>query len=94
MPRSKDDLDGFFDEFAVDALYNGRIVPVIFDNEYEGVSPQDGEVESAGPQGTVKDSDINGIKHGDTMRIDLINYKIRGIQPDGTGLTVLILSKD
>ena len=94
-------LDDFFDlnDFAVEGVYtpspgSPRTIKCIFDSSFQAVNLDTGVVESAGPQAVVKDSDITGAKHGETLVINSTTYYIRGIQPDGTGLTVLALSKD
>ncbi len=90
------DLDIFFDntEFAVDVLYNAATIQGIFDNEFLLAAEEGVGVETTAPQILLKDSDIVGLRHGDLMTISTVVYKVRGIHPDGKGLTLVLLSQD
>ena len=90
------DLDIFLnsDEFAVDITYNAGTIQGIFDDEFSSAVQGEMGIESTVPQVLVKSSDVVGIAHADLMTINTIVYKIIGIQPDGTGMTMLLLSKD
>lgn len=92
------DLDIFFssDGFAVQATYEGRIINVIFDSEYQALEMLGGGVgvESSSPSALCKTSDVSNAKHGDTLTISGTTYYVTGVQPDGTGITRLLLSKD
>ena len=64
---------------AVDGILTSEYVTVEF-------------VESKKPVFICKSSEIVGIAHGDNaIASDSTAYKVRGIQPDGTGMTKLIL---
>ncbi len=91
-----DDLDIFFDnsEFAIDILYNAATIQGIFDNEFFEVVEGSIGVETTIPRVLVKSSDVVGAAHDETMTINSIDYNIVGVQPDGTGLTLIILSVD
>lgn len=90
------DLASFLrtDELGDDAVYNGNSIDVQFYNEYDAAVIFDLEVESASPQAIARDSDIPNIAHGSEVTINSVVYKVRGVQPDGKGMTLLILSKD
>jgi hypothetical protein len=80
-------------DFA-DTFTNARTatnINVIFDKEFAVVVD---DVESSAPTLIVSDVDIPGIQHGDlfTNIADSIVYRVAGIQPDGTGITLVILS--
>lgn len=102
MAFYEDDLDIIFSDFAEDVVYaaqpklpqDGATIRGIFDNRGQNVAIFDGQIEATGPQVTVKSSDVTGIKHGDTMTIRSKTWYIRGIEDDGTGITVLNLSED
>lgn len=85
-----DDLDIFFEDFAIVAAFQLKTFKVIFENDfriaYEGV-------ETSTPAASCKSSDIEdlGLKHGNELTINGGIYKITGIQPDGTGITLLLL---
>lgn len=86
-------LEAFFStqEFALDVLWNGTTtVHGIFDAGY--AEPM-GVAESYSPTLTVRAAQTPAIKHGDTLVVSGTTYKVRGVQPDGTGITVLILEK-
>jgi len=64
---------------AVDGILTSEYVTVEF-------------VESKKPVFLCKSSDVVGVAHGDdVVASDSTAYKVRGIQPDGTGMTKLIL---
>ena len=94
------DLDIFLSDFAVDATYTpaggtAKTIKSIFDSEYITMSPAgDIGVESVSPAAYCKTSALTGAKHGDTLVISGTTYYIVGIHPDGTGITILILSRD
>lgn len=76
--------------FAVAATYNGSTtVYGIFDNEYAEAS----NVQGSNPTFTIKTSAIASPAHGDTLVISGTTYKIRGVEPDGTGVTRLQLER-
>ncbi len=51
-------------------------------------------VETFAPTFEALDTDLTGVTHGSTITINATVYKLIGIQPNGEGSTVLILSKD
>jgi hypothetical protein len=64
----------------------------IFDNVYEAVDAG-GSVPFAmsQPRLTVKTSDVVGISEGDTIHFRDLDYVIRVVMADGTGMTELVL---
>jgi hypothetical protein len=91
------DLDDVFldnEEFAVDVIYNSVTFQGIFDDEFIGAVDERLAVESTAPQVQVKTSDVTGALHGETITVGSVDYKIAGIQPDGTGMTIILLSID
>ena len=66
----------------------------LFDAPFEAVSVLTGSVELTSPQATVKTADTVDLRHGDWLEVGATAYRIVGIQPDGTGVTVLRLSTD
>ena len=67
----------------------------IFDNEFFEADPQ-GNVAyaSAQPRFLVQTSTLpSGADYGDSVVINSTTYKVRIIQPDGTGMTTLVLEK-
>lgn len=100
MPFTASETAAMFDPaLTTDAVYTPQggaasAIKVIFDNEYRAVNIETGQVESAGPQATCKTSDVANAKHGETLVINSTTYYIIEIQPDGTGFTILILSRN
>ena len=96
----KKDLAAFFNsnELGDIASWQGNTFNCMFFNEYEAVNIFGIEVESEKPMLLARDEDIEGIAQG--AKIEILNsgviteFKVINIQPDGTGLTILILSKD
>jgi hypothetical protein len=86
-----EDLDVFLntDDFAITATVNGSSVNGIFGDEFVLVD----FVESKKPVFSCKLSDVSSVAHGDTAVTSSDTYKVRGIQPDGTGMVKLILER-
>jgi len=79
----------FFADFGVPATIAGAPVAVIFDNEYMASL----DVESSNPLALASAADVAAVAHGDAVVIGTASYTIAGIQPDGTGFTILELEK-
>lgn len=90
------DLTFFLDneEFAVDVLYNAATIQGIFDDEFTSGADDGVGVETTVAQVLVKTSDVASAAQGETMTINTVDYNIIGIQPDGTGLTLILLSRN
>lgn len=84
-----EDLSEFLnaDELATNATIGALTVAGIFDNQFVEVLG----VEGLRPIFTCAASDVPSIGHGDNVTINSTLYKVVGVQPDGTGLTSLIL---
>jgi len=87
------------DDFGVAASYTpqgGAAVTIngIFDNEFFEVAAG-GEVAVAmeQPRFACRTSDVSSAAEGDSITINTINYTIRVVQSDGTGVTVLVLEE-
>lgn len=67
----------------------------IFDNEFFEADPQANVTyASAQPRFLVQTADLpSGADYGDSVTINSVHYKVRIIQPDGTGMTTLVLEK-
>jgi hypothetical protein len=90
------DLDIFLNsnEFAVDVTYQSATIKGVFDAPFESAVEGEMGIESTLPQVLVKTSDVASAVHGQTMTINSVVYQIIGIQPDGTGMTLILLSED
>jgi len=62
----------------------------IFDNGYVSAGV-DVEVESSSPTFRCESSKVSEVAHGDRLSIDDVDYVVRGSEPDGVGMTFLIL---
>ena len=78
------------DDFAVSAMLAGVSVTGIFDASY--YEPM-GEVEGRQPVFMLPTSEATYAAHGQYLVIGATRYKVRGVQPDGTGVTTLILEQ-
>ena len=87
-----EDLSTFFDTssgFAINATVSGQTVPVIFDKAYLGA--MGGLVESTGPVCVAQTSTVAAVTQGTAIVIEGTTYTVTGVEPDGTGITVLQL---
>ena len=62
----------------------------IFDRQYAGVG-EGAAVESYSPALTCRSVDAETLAHGDELTVDGDDFVVRSLQPDGTGVTVVIL---
>lgn len=92
------DLGIFFnpDEFAVRVdLGEGadpRYVNVLLDEDPALAEGQAASVRTATRRAICISADIEGAKVGDTLFVGETQYRITDMQPDGTGLTTMILT--
>jgi hypothetical protein len=82
------------DEFGVDVTFGAATILGIFDDSNSVVSLDNEGIEATAPQVIVKTSDVTTLTHSSTLIINAVTYYILSIQPDGTGLTTVILSKE
>jgi hypothetical protein len=69
-------------------------INVIFDSGYfavglDAVVP----IESGQLRAVARTADLPNVSHGATLVIAGVTYKVRGNQPDGTGMTTLVLEQ-
>lgn len=95
------DIDLFFTDFAVDALYvpdlgTASTIKVIFDNNHAVIEllGEGAGVESTAPVAVCKTADTPDIKRNEILEIDETTYYVKTVEEDGTGMTKLILSED
>lgn len=67
----------------------------IFDNEFYAAETGAGVAfVSAQPRFFIRSEDLpSGADYGDSLAVDGVSYTVRVIQPDGTGMTTLLLEK-
>lgn len=76
-------------DFAIAVTIGGSPVNAIFDDAYQ----DDLEVEGSVPTLWCKTAALPAIAHGTAVVVNSVSYRISGIQPDGTGVTVLRLQR-
>ena len=88
------------DDFGVAATYTpsgggSSTVNGIFDNDFIEVDAGGGVgVALQQPRFHCRTSDVSSASEGDALVVSGVNYTIRIVQDDGTGMTMLILEKD
>jgi len=93
-------LDEFFtDDLTVEAIFHpaagpDRFVRVIFDREFSLMELGNAAFEGTAPVATCREADVSDADNACTLTIGGDDWKITSVQPDGTGITRLVLSKD
>lgn len=89
-----EDLSPFFStaEFAVDAILDGVAVRGIFDRKYIDAGAGMGMASTA-PAFTLASGAVPASPVGKLLTVNGENYAIAAIEPDGTGITLLILER-
>jgi hypothetical protein len=87
-----EDLAPFFADFAVDATVNGQAVRGIFDNGFALGSVGIG---MAGTQPTLRlrTADVTADPVGQAVSVNAVAYTVAAHEPDGTGVSVLMLER-
>jgi len=85
--------DACIDTLGEAVTVGGETIDAIFDNGFEGLSSFGIGVESSKPTLTCKSKDVIAIHHGCDAVVKDILYHVVGVQPDGTGITVLELEE-
>jgi len=80
-----------FGELADDATIDGRPVRGMFSAPW--LAPQVGRLNTGivEPHLIVQDADAGGVGNGAEVIFDGLGYEVVAIEPDGTGVTVLVL---
>tara|TARA_R100001443_G_scaffold84007_1_gene90743 strand:+ start:41 stop:349 length:309 start_codon:yes stop_codon:yes gene_type:complete len=98
--ESASDLAGYFEtdshgsSATITINGSGSSINVILNKEYFAIDPGFGtEVEGTQPVATGRSSDMTNVEIGDTIQISSITYNIVSVQPDGTGVTALVLEQ-
>ena len=88
MPMTED-FSSFLSttEHATTGIYKTNSIVGIFENSFVEVNG----VQSVKPTFLVSESDVPSIVRGNTITIDNVAYTFIMDQPDGTGMTMLIL---
>lgn len=100
MPKpSWEDLDVFFDHFAIEAQVEPRngdpfVVSAIFDERYYSAEMGTFIHDVHHPRLTVKSADVDDIEPGDGVTVDGTDYEVVSHpERDGTGTAILTLSR-
>ena len=86
----REDLSAFFGDFSTSVQANGCTFTGIIDAPYVGVG-EVAAVESAASSRLAKSADVASLGQGDVLVIESVEYVVRGIEPDGLGITTLRL---
>lgn len=84
-----EDLDLFFNEFAIVIRINGEDITAIFSDMFvdaEGIA-------SSNPRIIVKTQELVDVHKQDDVEINETTYSVASIEPDGTGITTIFLEK-
>jgi hypothetical protein len=84
-----ENLDAYLIDFGIALTLNAVSVRGIFDNGFSNQFSVDG----VQPTLMVKSTDAASTVRGHAVVIDTVSYTVQGIEPDGTGMTRLILEK-
>lgn len=82
-------LAGFFADVGTAATVKGTAVTGIFDDAWQDALG----VSSTAPALLLPTASVGSATYGDTVVIGAASYTIAGVQPDGTGMTRLILQE-
>lgn len=93
-----EDFSVFFSnkDFAVEAkitLPNNstRNISVIFDKQIQTVELLDSTIAANTPNFLCKTEDLSGVKRGNSVLINSVNYSIERMESDGTGTSTVLL---
>ena len=93
----EDDLSIFYSSNTpgcIQVTFGNSTIWVQWFNEYEAALMLGVGIETRHPYLRARDSDITGITHSSTFVKDSVTYKVIEVMPDGTGETIVELSKD
>lgn len=91
--RFADDDVAILDDVGDEATINGITIQGAFDAPWIGAQLGSTRTDIGDPQFTARDVDVDvvGVQRGQVLNFDGADYDIVDIQPDGTGMTVLVL---
>lgn len=86
-----ENLSTFFADFGVDATLGGQTVRGVFDNNYTDA----GALGAYGTQPvfTCATASLAAVAVGDAATVQAVGYTIVGIEPDGTGVSLVRLER-
>lgn len=86
----RESLPSFFPDFSISAVIDGRIVAGIYDNAYASAL---GFTAGSAPMLVCRAADVADVDIESAVQIDDSAFTVAGIEPDGTGMTVLRLAR-
>jgi len=88
-----EDLSAFFSDFAVSASFTvegvQKTARVLFDRPYAAPFGMQADASEPACQGAT--ADLSGLRRDDAITVDGIRFDIDRVEPDGTGVTNLVL---
>lgn len=88
----REDLSVFLADFAETVtLTNGKTFKAVRSADFVEVGDSGAGVESSAPTFLARTADVVGVAFGTVVELDNVQYVVRGVQPDGTGMTALRL---
>lgn len=89
-----ENFPAYLADFGVDCIVDGQAARGIFDAAYTASSPLGGVgFAAAGPALTLPTDDVPAAPVGKSMTVDGASWRIVDHQPDGTGVSVLLLER-
>lgn len=91
----EDDLDRaeILSDFGEQVRWKGDEIQAVWYQPYSQILDTEGDA----PAIMVRASDVLGAAHGDEVKRTIsgvtTDYTVRGVQPDGTGMTLLVLEE-
>lgn len=86
-------LAPFFDEFTVQCTVNGVTRRGIFDTPYKLGAVASAGISALGPTLMLPTSQVSADPVGQAVVINATNYVVAAHEPDGTGVSVLVLER-
>lgn len=98
MPiESNSDRQAYMDVFGVEVTLNPDTtktkIQAIFDNAHIEIEGNLSVLSTSTPMLTVRTIDVSGVLQGHELLVENTRYRVRDIQPDGTGITQIELHK-
>lgn len=82
-----DDPAAFMTDFAADATLDGAAVRGVFDNGFASAM----DIAGTAPSLLLPSSSAASAAAGQTLVVGGVSYTVTGVEPDGTGMTLLRL---
>ena len=73
---------------------SAKTVPGVFDREYLSTEFGDTDIDTRQPMVLCRSCDIETAAQGDSVEYDSTTYTVVGVEPDGQGMTMLVLADD